>query len=122
MIGLKYSLTKGFRDGDLLLYSHFEKKLFYKTNDRLNGQQDYACYENIMNKGCNCKARLHLRADNSCERNKQLHIDHENHEITFRDMESLDAMREKCRYLIKHYPASAQKIPVKEIFLSEMIK
>lgn len=118
---LAYSFTKGFHDGNLLVYLPEEKHLYYKTNDRPSGQQDYACYEKILNKGHNCKSRFHLSADMSCWKNNVPHSDHENHELTFKDMQTLDDMRKKCRYIVDNFP-SAHKIPLKEIFMSEMVK
>lgn len=118
MSGLEHSFVKGFRDGNLLLY--IEKHLYYKTNDREGGQKDYACYEKILDKNHKCQSRAHINAEKGCWLNQFPHR-HANHEITFNDLKSLEAMRKKCRFLAENYP-SANKISVREIFLSEMNK
>lgn len=119
---LVFRYTKGFSDRKHdLLYLENEKhlivrrvhdgtKVYYNCYDALNGSN-----------GCKARCTIDLKT-NKCTRNYKQHNGHGNHEVTYRDMESLNEMKNHCKYLRKHFPFSATKIPIKEIFLTEMAK
>lgn len=126
---MEYVEVTGF-GGGIWYYIPKEKHLF-KRKDKKNGIVHLICYDSEdatkMEKSNpnfkKCAARCHLREDNGlCYRTEAPHRDHEDHEITFRDLVSLNAMKERCRYLCENFPHSAHKIPIKEIFLLEMAK
>lgn len=50
------------------------------------------------------------------------HANHKNHEITYRDLVSLNAMKERCRFLSQNYPGHAHKVSTKIIYLTEIAK
>lgn len=122
-----FSHIKGFSDkGGSLVYLENDQHLFVQRRET-NGRVYCACYDQVT-KGPSgqygsCGARCIIDVESStCRRNNVSHTCHENHAITFRDMKSLNTMKDHCRYLAEHFPFSAQKIPIKEIFLSEMAK
>lgn len=121
-----YSYIKGFNDGSLLFLKS-EGHLFVRKGKQKNGKEYWVCYETIVlgedGKPGKCTARCTLNVKtNECWRNETPHIEHETHEIIYRDLKSLNAMKDHCRYLAKHFPFSAKKIPISEIFLTEMAK
>lgn len=121
---LEFRYIEGFSDRKhKLLYLIGEKHLFYRKGDSYDGTKAYyACYETIDGTG-SCKARCTLDLQSEkCTRNNKPHISHESHDVTFRDMESLQAMKNHCKYLATNFPFSAHKIPISEIFLTEMAK
>lgn len=87
----------------------------------------WVCYDSILlgadAKPGSCAARCTVDVNSGqCWRNETKHCQHESHEITFKDLESLNAMKNHCRYLATNFPFSAHKIPISEIFLTEMAK
>lgn len=124
---MEFSYIQGFH-GSTLLYIHEEKHLFMKTNDR-NGRTEYICYEVALSKEkyryeepkIKCNARASTK-QNMCKRNKVEHQQHANHELVFRDLQTLNAIKEKCRLLSEWCPSSAHKISAKEIFMIELAK
>lgn len=123
---MEYTLIQGFSDGPhKLLYLHREKHLFYHTNNRC-GRDEYTCYDNKLreeyksgNGHQKCTARIFL-TDDGCRRNSIAHVDHQDHELAFRDLETLNAVKDKCRLLREWCPLSACKISAKELLAVEM--
>lgn len=101
-------LVKGFRDGSNLLYVPSEKCLYRLKNNRKNGDKQYECYQSILSKPIkgrparkedrsHCNARVRLHSDGkTCERMKNSHSAHSDHEQIMRDMQKFNAMKEKC--------------------------
>lgn len=126
---LKYQYTFGFSERThKLLYLEGEKNLFFHKGESRDGSKVYySCYHNLSDESnCEkvpCKARCSIDVDSKkCTRNNQPHNGHENHEVTLRDIKSLQAMKDHCKYLATNFPFSAQKIPINDIFLTEMAK
>lgn len=130
-------LIKGFNGGDLF-YVPDEEHLYVRKSNK-KGKKYLACYHTVKSgkddyddddddddeydEDEKCLARCTFDEDSSLvHRNSTPHSNHRNHEITFRDLQSLNAMRDHCRYLSTNFPFSARKIPIKEIFLAEMVK
>lgn len=124
----EFCYITGFKEGSSLLYLKEEKNLFFRKNKELqNGKIHWACNASnipaIYGQPDSCPARCTMDLIKSeIYRNNAAHIHEANHEIVFRDLESLNAMKNHCRYLAANFPYSAHLIPVKEIFLSEMAK
>lgn len=125
---MEHSFVSGFHSGTLL-YLHGEKHLFRKVNDR-NGQEEWMCYESILpqiyqlnepNPHTKCTAKT-FRKTNSLRRNQTSHSHQHDHERVFRDLVSLEAMKEKCKQLAEWCPLSSYRIPAKEIFMTELAK
>lgn len=128
---MDYRFIKGYSGGNLL-YLENEKHLFVRK-DTQKGDEVYICYHSILSKNRknkktnkpvepNCTARVKISPDKICTRNKIAHTKHENHEIHFRDLESLNEMKKNCRLLKKIIPITSHKVSAKEIFLQEMAK
>lgn len=125
---MEYETITG-SNGKSILY-YFNSHLYVRKSSSRDGNILYLeCYEASLSKNKDnngnfkvCGARLQIdQSTKLCEANGTCHK-HENHEVKFRDLVSLNAMKEKCRYLAEHFPFSSRKIPVKEIFLLEMAK
>lgn len=105
-----------------MYYAPKEKHLYVK-NKNTNGKIYLDCYDTIRNKSnTRCRAKCIYTSANEHSRTTANHTDHENHEVTYRDLVSLNNMKDHCRYLAKNFPTSAHKVSVKEIFLLEMAK
>lgn len=126
---MEYSLIQGFSDGPhKLLYLHRENHLFYHTNNR-SGQDEYTCYDHLLredykseNNHSKCTARVFLNDQKQCRRNRIAHNAHQNHELAFRDLKTLNAVKEKCRLLQEWCPLSATKVSAKELLAVELAK
>lgn len=124
---MEYSYVVGFADKKHdLLNLHEEKHLFYQTHEK-NGKVYFACYHKIVpeeyGQQSSCPARCNIDTTSRvCQRNGSPHTDHANHEVIFRDLKSLNSMKDACRYLQQNFPFSAHRIPIKEIFIHEMAK
>lgn len=126
-VKMEYTIINGFNGGKLY-YLHQEKHLFVKKTVK-NGTIYLVCYDTIERSKDKkndpnyvvCTARCHL-IGGQIFRTRSDHKANEDHEIIFRDLISLNAMKDHCRYLAKHFPFSAHKIPVSEIFYVEMSK
>lgn len=119
----KHSFIKGSSGKGLLLYLHDEKNLFIKKFDR-NHSHYYECYHVLQRnqldyKPCpvNCVVK-----EGECRRNESTHSHPTNHKILYRDMQSVNAMKETCHWLRTHCPSSAHKIPLYDIFMLEISK
>lgn len=125
---MKHCFIEGYKGGNLL-YLEDEKHLFVRKSGD-NGEEVFICYQSILAKGNknkqstqpNCTARVKLDANKICTRNKIAHTNHENHEIYYRDLKTLNAVKKNCRILREIIPITAHKVSVKEIFLQEMAK
>lgn len=124
---MEYKLIQGFREGQhKLLYLIAENHLFYHTHNR-SGQDEYSCYEHLLRDDyktgnhSSCRARVTLK-NNVCWRNSTAHNGHPDHFLAFRDLETLCAIKEKCRLLSDWCPLSASKISAKELLSVELAK
>lgn len=121
-----FCYTVGYNDkGGSLLYLKTEKHLYTRKNKNpKNGKIYWACYDPIANNdGKTCGARCTVdERTGECWRNQAEHNGHGNHELIYRDLISLNSMKDHCRYLAKNFPISGHKIPIKEIYLAEMAK
>lgn len=115
-------------NGGTVYYAPDEKHL-YCRKDGYKGTSYLVCYEAVASKGkkkrdkIQCPARRHLDEKTgkvSCTQSQ--HGNHENHEIMYRDLISLNAMKDRCRYLAENFPGCAHRISVKGIFLRELSK
>lgn len=123
-----HTLIQGFHDGHPLLYLHGEKHLFYRSNER-SGHVEYSCYEKSRpdryknNKEANVKCTARVFLDNGrVYRNQIRHQCHENHETIFRDLQTLEAVKEKARLIKKWCPLSASKVSAKELLAVELAR
>lgn len=118
-----HTFIQGFRGKGLLLYVEAEKNLFVEKSKR-NQTKYYECYH-VMEKDqpnyVPCHVRYAVEGEECRRVNDEVHS-HENHKVEYRDMQSLNAMKETCRWLREHCPSSAYKIPVYEIFMLEISK
>lgn len=124
---MEYCIFKGFHGGDIL-YLKEEKHLFYRKIER-NGSVEYACYQSILLKNKNqsksitpCTSRAKIDGNKVCSRNTICHSKHANHEVIFRDLVTLNAVKDKCRMLQEILPIESHKASAKLIFLREMAK
>lgn len=126
-------------NGGTVYYAPNEKHL-YVRKDSYRGKLYLVCHDTVLKKTKNNKKN---RKNNKKDQNKnemkcpgrciynpttgaykmtRKHNHRTNHEIEYKDLVSLNAMKDLCRFLAKHLPGSAHKIPVREIFLMEMAK
>lgn len=117
-----HSIVRGFKGGDLL-YLHNENILFLKHSTRgLNVY--FKCYHVLQRDQPNyihCPVMCTL-IDGVCHRNNAEHSHSTNHRVEYNDLQSLNAMKETCRWLREHCPSSANKIPLHDIFMLEISK
>lgn len=126
---MEYIKINGF-NGGTLYYLPEEKHLFLRKTST-NGMAYLVCYDTIIAKPrkkrdsnvsvCTARCQLDERTE-QCLRNKSVHSDHQNHETIYRDLISLNAMKNQCRFLAEKFPYSAHLVPISEIFLIEMAK
>lgn len=126
---MNYIAIKGFRGGNLF-YIREKKRLFLRKSTKL-GQTYLVCYDTVLTKNYKkknpsfeaCPSRCVLNESTGLLRyTESSHREHDDHECIFNDLVSLNAMKDRCRYLAVNYPYSARRIPVKEIYLAEMSK
>lgn len=126
---MEYTYIQGFKDGPhRLIYLHREKHLFCYKYER-SGQIEYTCYQSMLpndyksDSEHNCTARIIVNNnDKQCRRNNVAHTNHQNHELVFRDLQTLNAVREKSRKISEWCPLSASKVSAKEILAMELAK
>lgn len=135
---------KGFGGGTL--YYMVKEKRLYLRKDGKNGKTYLACYDTVLSKPNNnkkeknssnkrkrdknyaqCPARCHVdEKSGECWRTEASHScrhgPHGAHDLIYRDLVSLNAMKDTCRFIAEHFPNSAHKMPIREIFLLEMSK
>lgn len=122
---MEFIAVKGRQGGNL--YYVKEDKHLYVRKTLASGISYLACYNTVLKnqdshiQGCSARCTLD-ETKGLCFRNSTYHSHHENHEVVFRDLQSLNAMKEHCRYFALNFPFSAKKTPIKEIFLAEMSK
>lgn len=126
---MEYKVIKGFNSGTL--YYIPEDGHLYVRKDSKHGKVYLTCYDESLTKKKAkqdslfrpCPARAHLDVEsNLCYKTNACHTNHEDHGLKYRDLQSLNAMKEHCRFLATHFPFSSHKIPIKEIFLLEIAK
>lgn len=126
---MEYIKINGF-NGGTLYYLPEEKHLFLQKSTR-DGIIYLVCYDTIVNKpkiseGVSvrvCRARRRINeSTKECSKTSSDHCVHGNHEILFRDLVSLNKMKEQCRFLSEKFPFSAHLVPISEIFIIEMAK
>lgn len=118
-----HSFIKGFSGKGFPLYLHDEKHLFVKKSEQ-NGRQYYQCYHVLRKEQSDfkpCPVYCVVK-DGECHKNDAVHSHQEDHKIQYRDMQSLNAMKETCRWLRIHCPSSAHKISLYDIFMLEISK
>lgn len=134
---------KGFSGGNLF-YVPDEKHLFMQKSRSSKKLKKYlVCYDTVLSKNkvgggadsefddenfkeviCNgCPARCTFDEKTGLViRNFSPHTNHVDHEIKFRDLQTLNAMKDHCRYLATNFPFSARRIPIRDIYMTEMAK
>lgn len=118
---VRHSFIRGFKGKGMLLYLHDEKTLFVKKVMR-DEYEYYECYHNMQkNSLMSCSASCSI-IRGELRRNDREHCHEENHKIKYKDLLSLNAMRETCYWLREHFPPSAHKIPLYDIYMLEMSK
>lgn len=126
---MEFINIKGFRGGNLY-YVQEDGHLFIRKTLK-SGKMYLACYDTIRTKKQKiedpdfkeCQARCSIdSATGVFWRNLTCHRDHDTHELIYRDLQSLNSMKDQVRYLAANFPFSARRIPIKEIFLTEMAK
>lgn len=121
---MAFQLLVGFNNGkNPLLYLREDKRLFVQKISRY-GKTEYICYDSILsgkNKAECCRARVTISGE-ACTRNQIAHSCNGTHEIIYRDLNSLNEMRERCRSLRFACDTSSHKISVKDIFLQVIAK
>lgn len=126
---MEYVIVRGLNNG-LLYYISEDGHLYVRKNSK-NGKIYLTCYEETLTKKTakanptfkQCTSRTHIDLNtNMCYRNDTCHTNHSHHEITYRDLLSLNAMKNHCRFLATNFPFSSHKIPIKEFFLLEIAK
>lgn len=111
--------------GGTIYYSTEEKHLYVKRGKTRKGGEAYlACYDTILDKpNSQCPAkRVYTKVNGHSRSTNPLHSNHENHEIIYKDLISINNVKNHCRYLAENFPTSAHKVSIKEIFLLEMAK
>lgn len=116
-----YSYVVGFKGKSTLLYLHDDKNLFVRKSNAGNNIQ-YECYHNVTNNENyrRCSVYCTVKED-VVKRNFERHC-HTDHSIKYKDLVSLNAMRQTCTFLKEHCPSSAHRIPLYDIFLNEISK
>lgn len=131
MEAVDYCFLRGRREGCEILYVPAEKHLYVKKSSTKNVVK-YICYQHILrgkknkknrDKYLECGARLSLNINTKiCIKRNLPHSNHTNHEIIKKDIDSYNNMKDMSRKLRKMDLASVQKIPVEEVFNSEISK
>lgn len=115
-----YSYIVGFKGRGYLLYSHNEKNLFVKKSEE-NNMERYECYQNVIaGSDRRCPVYCMVEGD-KITRNDGKHC-HADHNVKYKDLVSLNAMRKTCVFLKENLPSSAFRISLYDIFLQEISK
>lgn len=125
-----HEFIQGFHDGHDLLYFPSEDHLFYQSHVRA-GQVEYTCYEKCrpgqyaspegQSPDSKCTAKVIVK-DGKSRRNQTRHTKHENHGLIFRDLQTLNTVKDKCRKLSEWCPLSSSKVSAKELLSIELAK
>lgn len=122
---MEYSYIKGYREDSELLFIHEENHLYVKKVKR-SGKQIYICYQTILSatkkNEVQCTARASVDENKVCLRNRTPHTNHANHSVIYSDLETLNTIKKKCRYLAENFPLSSHRVSPKEIFYMELSK
>lgn len=117
---------KGFNGKNV--YYDPKRKYLYSRNNGYKGTSYLKCFEDV--KGAKkrkkknwkpCGGRRRLNA-NGKSWSTHGHAKHKNHETVYRDIISLNAMKESCRFLGENYSGQTHKISPKIIYLTEIAK
>lgn len=117
---------KGFNGKNV--YYDPKGKYLYSRNNGYKGTSYLKCFEDV--KGAKkknreewlpCGGRRRLDANGKSWPSHN-HAKHKNHESVYRDLISLNDMKEKCRFSAKNYPGLTHKMSTKIIFLTEIAK
>lgn len=125
---MEYLLVAGHRSDSTLLYVPSTKLLYVKKCER-NDKKSYICYQTIINASKNqngnyikCTAGVTVDENGVCTPNKIPHSVHDHHEVIYQDLDTLNEVKGKCRYLAANFPGSSNAISENEIFTLEMAK
>lgn len=124
----------GFNGGTL--YYEPDAKHFYVKEKDHNGNTYMICHDQMEYKNERrkseknrskkdlkpCPARCSFNHITGEMKLTAEHAHEDNHEVMYKDLMSLDSMKDKCRFLAEHFPFSAHKVSVREIYLMEMAK
>lgn len=111
------------------VYYDPKSKILYSRNNGSKGISYLKCYEDVKGKTkknrkkwkpCGGRAKLDDASGKSWP--THCHAEHKNHEIVYRDLMSLNTMKDRCRFLAKNYPGQSHKLSNKIIFLTEIAK
>lgn len=110
------------------VYYDPEEKYLYSRNNGYKETSYLKCFEDVKgqkkktkSQSYPCGGRCRLDANGNSWLTHD-HALHENHEILYRDLISLNVMKERCRFLAENYPGHAHKVSTKIIFLTEIAK
>lgn len=121
----KYIYLKGNRDDYSLLYVLEDNCLYVKKVAR-EKQVEWICYQTVLikkdSKQPKCTARVIIHPDGTITRNKICHSNHCDHSNIRQDMDSLNAMKERCDYIRTNLDTVSSKISALDIFLQEIKK
>lgn len=114
------------RMGGIIYYAP-EEKHFYVKRKKKKGKVYMSCYDIMAKKTLptelQCPAkRVYTPEDELSRPTNTNHTNHENHELMYRDLVSLNNMKDHCNYTATNFPTSANKVSVREIFLLELAK
>lgn len=121
---MKLIQLKGF-NGRNVYYDSLGKYL-YSRNNGYKGTSYMKCFEDVRRKKKkkrknSCGGRCRMDANGKSWQSHD-HAKHKNHEIIYRDLVSLNAVKERCQFLAANYPGQAHKMSTKIIFLTEIAK
>lgn len=121
----EYTILKGNRDDYSLLYVLEDKCLYVKKIAR-ETKIEWICYQTVLIKKDStqpkCTARVIIHPDGTMTRNKIRHSNHCDHFNIRQDLDSLNAMKERCDYIRTNLDTVSSKISALDIFLQEMKK
>lgn len=121
-------------NGGTLYYAPGEKHFYVREKSCDSGNVYLIChdqmeYKNEMRKSeknrkkevKSCPSRCCFNSITGEIRLTENHT-HKDHEVMYNDLISLNAMKDKCKFIAENFPLSAHKVSIKEIFLMEMVK
>lgn len=114
---MEYEILLGHRSDGNLLWIQEEKNLYIKKKTHKSGLEDWICYEQILQRNktetASCTSRVLVdRQTKLCTRKKIEHIQHPNHDVIYKDLQTRNkiiddsiAMRNLCEDLSVNVPA-----------------
>lgn len=121
-------------NGGLLYYVPDKKHFNVREKECDNGNMYLIChdqmeYKNEMRKSEKNRKKEVISCSGRCFMNRitgEMRLtgghSHKDHELMYKDLISLNAMKNKCRFIAENFPLSAHKMSIREIFLMEMVK